>query len=666
MAGPEHVSDVLALAPDPPPELERQPLVANLHGFAWISDKIAGVAEGKTPRWWWAAFIPSVLVMTMGFALVAYQVATGVGVWGLGHSVAWGWAIVNFVFWIGIGHAGTLISAVLFLLRQRWRTAINRSAEAMTLFAVMCAGIYPAIHVGRAWLDWWLFPIPNSNNLWPQFRSPLIWDVFAVSTYFIVSLLFWFMGLLPDLATMRDRAKRGVKKYVYGFFALGWTGSNRNWSNYEKAYLLLAGLSAPLVLSVHSIVSFDFSVSQLPGWHTTLFPPYFVAGAIFSGFGMVLTLLIPVRKLCHLEELITVRHIELMGKVILATGSMVGYAYAMEFFIAYYSGNPYELFAFKNRAFGPYWWAYWTMVTCNVISPQLFWFKTIRNNMVAVFILSICVNIGMWFERFVIVVTSLHRDFLPANWGYYAPTLVDILTFVGTFGLFLTLFLLFMRFVPLIAIAEVKSVIPQADPDHSLGTRNDECAPSLVAETVSSTVSETKHTIGLLARFDTAAEIKHAATRVRDAGYRHWDVFTPFPIHGLDDAMGLRDSRVGWFTFIGAVLGFCAGMSMIWFMNGFDYPLVVGGKPLFSPVFAFPVSYELTILFGAFGAIIGMLIMNRLPRWHNPVFNSPQFVRATHDRFFILLECRDPKYSEAGSRQLLETAGGREIERVEE
>jgi Ni/Fe-hydrogenase subunit HybB-like protein len=474
MAEDPHLAALLAQVPDPPPELQRKPLVENLHGFAWISDRIAGVAEGKTPRWWWAAFIPSVGFMLLCFSMIAYQISTGVGVWGLGHPVFWGWAIINFVFWIGIGHAGTLISAILFLLRQRWRTGVNRAAEAMTIFAVICAGIFPAIHIGRAWLAWWLFPIPNSNNIWPQFRSPLMWDVFAVSTYFTVSFLFWYMGLMPDMATMRDRAKTKLRKLAYGFFALGWTGSNRSWSNYEKAYLLLAGLSTPLVLSVHSIVSFDFSVSQLPGWHTTIFPPYFVAGAIFSGFGMVLTLLIPVRKVCHLQEVITVRHVELMGKVILATGSIVGYAYAMEFFIAYYSGNPYELFTFKNRAFGPYWWAYWTMITCNVISPQFFWFKKIRTNMLAVFILSIFVNIGMWFERFVIIVTSLHRDFLPSSWGYYRPTMVDILTFAGTFGLFLTLFLLFLRFVPLVAIAEVKSVIPQGDPEHPLGAAKEE------------------------------------------------------------------------------------------------------------------------------------------------------------------------------------------------
>jgi molybdopterin-containing oxidoreductase family membrane subunit len=659
----------MASIPDPPKELERKPLVENMHGFAWISDKIAGVAEGKTPKWWWYTFVPSVLLMGMCFTMVGYLITTGVGVWGLGHPVAWGWAIVNFVFWIGIGHAGTLISAILFLLRQRWRTAVNRAAEAMTIFAVICAGIYPGIHVGRAWLDWWLFPIPNSNNLWPQFRSPLMWDVFAVSTYFTVSLLFWYMGLIPDLATMRDRCKAGFKKFMYGLFALGWSGSNRAWSNYEKAYLLLAGLSTPLVLSVHSIVSFDFAVSQLPGWHTTIFPPYFVAGAIFSGFGMVLTLLIPVRKLCKLEEVITVRHIELMGKVILATGSMVGYAYAIEFFIAYYSGNPYELDAFKNRAFGPYWWAYWIMVSCNVISPQLFWFKKIRTNMVAVFILSIVVNIGMWFERFVIVVTSLSRDFLPANWGYYSPSMVDILTFVGTFGLFMTMFLLFLRFVPLIAIAEVKSVIPQGDPDHPMGAVSDNYNSTLTVATSkdsNATGKGARKIMGMLAEFETATVIKHAATKVRDAGYKKWDVFTPFPIHGLDEAMGLKASRVGWFTFLGGVTGFTTGMLMIWFMNGFDYPLVVGGKPLFSPVFGFPVSYELTILFGAFGSLGGMLLVNRLPRWNNPVFNSDRFVRATHDRFFVLVECGDPKYSETETRELLRTIGARHIELVEE
>ena len=465
----DHVAAPVIEIPRPPRELERQPLVLQQRNIGWLSDTIAGIAEGKTPKWWWIAFVPSFLLMVTCFSLITYLMSAGVGVWGLMVPVAWAWDITNFVFWIGIGHAGTLISAVLFLLRQRWRTSINRASEAMTIFAVICAGIFPLIHIGRIWLGWWLLPLPNANSIWPQFRSPLLWDVFAVSTYFTVSLLFWYMGLIPDLATMRDRAKTKIRKILYGLGALGWTGSNRHWSNYEKAYLLLAGLSTPLVLSVHSIVSFDFAISQVPGWHTTIFPPYFVAGAIFSGFGMVLSLLVPLRTLCKLQDVITVRHVELMCKVIMATGSMVGYAYGMEFFIAWYSGNPYELYAFKNRAFGPYWWAYWTMISCNVISPQLFWFKKIRTSMVLVFIISIFVNIGMWFERFVIIVTSLHRDYMPANWAYFRPTWVDIWTFVGTFGLFLTLFLLFMRFLPLIAISEVKGVTPQADPHHPLG-----------------------------------------------------------------------------------------------------------------------------------------------------------------------------------------------------
>jgi molybdopterin-containing oxidoreductase family membrane subunit len=362
------------------------------------------------------------------------------------------------VFWVGIGHAGTLISAILFLFRQHWRTSINRSAEAMTIFAVMCAGMFPAIHVGRPWLVYWVFPYPNQMSMWPNFRSPLLWDVFAVSTYFTVSLLFWYMGMIPDLATLRDRATTKLRSIVLGVLSLGWRGSHRHWLRYEIAYMILAALSTPLVLSVHSVVSFDFAVSILPGWHTTIFPPYFVAGAIFSGFAMVITLLVPAKKLFGLDHLITTRHIENMCKVILATGCMVGYAYAMEFFIAWYSGNLNERFAFINRAMGPYWWSYWTMVSCNVITPQFFWFKQCRTNLWIVFILSIFVNIGMWFERFVIIVTSLHRDFLPSAWGYFSPTWVDIGTMVGSFGLFFTLFMLFVRFAPMVAIAEIKSV----------------------------------------------------------------------------------------------------------------------------------------------------------------------------------------------------------------
>jgi molybdopterin-containing oxidoreductase family membrane subunit len=401
---------------------------------------------------------------------IGWLVWEGTGIWGLNNPVGWGWAIVNFVFWVGIGHAGTLISAILFLLRQQWRTAINRFAEAMTIFAVICALVFPGIHVGRIWLAYYMFPIPNQMLIWPNFRSPLLWDIFAVGTYFTVSTLFWYVGLIPDLATLRDRATK-VRKKVLGFFAMGWRGGNRQWQHYEKAYLMLAGLATPLVLSVHSVVATDFATSMVPGWHTTIFPPYFVAGAVFSGFGMVMTLAIIARKIYGLEDIITVNHLEKMNKIILVTGSMVGYAYMTEFFIAWYSGNEYEFFAFINRALGPYAWAYWIMFLCNVITPQIFWFKKLRRSIPVMFVASIFVNIGMWFERFVITVTSLSRDFLPSSWDYYSPSIWDILTFVGSFGLFFTFFLLFLRFLPMVALAEVKGVMPEADPHnyHSEG-----------------------------------------------------------------------------------------------------------------------------------------------------------------------------------------------------
>ncbi len=428
-------------------------------GYKEVTEDVSSIIEAKTPKAWWIAFIASFLTMCMLFSMLTYQVMVGVGVWGNNSPVGWAWDITNFVFWIGIGHAGTLISAILFLFRQKWRTSINRAAEAMTLFAVACAGIYPVFHVGRVWRAYWLFPIPNTDlAMWQNFRSPLLWDVFAISTYGTVSALFWYVGLIPDLATIRDRAT-GLRAKIYGFLSLGWRGSARHWTNYEMAYMLLAGLSTPLVLSVHTIVSFDFATSVLPGWHTTIFPPYFVAGAVFSGFAMVMTLMVIFRKWFQLEHLVTIKHLENMNKIMLVTGTVVGYAYGTEFFIAWYSGNPYELFTFINRAFGPYWWAYWSMISCNVISPQFFWFKSLRTNIPFMFVISIFINIGMWFERFVIIVTSLHRDFLPSSWGYFRPTYVDILTFVGTFGLFMTLFLLFARFVPIIAMSEVKGVI---------------------------------------------------------------------------------------------------------------------------------------------------------------------------------------------------------------
>ncbi len=457
---------------NPPPETStptaavEQPLVLGNQTFGSITDRISRIVEGKTPMAWYGAFAIAFGLLGVLLGMISYLVWEGIGIWGLNVPVGWGWAIVNFVWWVGIGHAGTLISAILFLLRQKWRTSINRFAEAMTLFAVMCALIFPGVHVGRIWVAYFMAPLPNQMQMWPNWRSPLLWDVFAVSTYFTVSLLFWYVGLIPDLASLRDRAKTRIRKIVFGILSLGWRGGNRQWKHYELAYLVLAGLSTPLVLSVHSVVSTDFAVSVLPGWHTTIFPPYFVAGAIFSGFAMVMTLSIIARKIYHLEDFITLRHLEIMNKIMLTTGMMVGYAYAVEFFIAWYSGNAYEVFAFINRATGPYAWAYWTMIFCNVFVPQIFWFKKLRTSIPVMFVASILINIGMWFERFVIVISSLATDFLPSSWDYYTPTIYDIGLFVGSFGLFFTMFLLFIRFLPMIAMSEVKGVLPEADPHH--------------------------------------------------------------------------------------------------------------------------------------------------------------------------------------------------------
>jgi Ni/Fe-hydrogenase subunit HybB-like protein len=447
-------------------EIGETPLIEPGTTFHDVTEQVSKVTENPAPKGWWYAFLFAAGFTGILGAAIGFLVWNGVGSWGNNSPIYWAWDITNFVWWIGIGHAGTLISAVLFLFRQKWRTAINRFAEAMTIFAVMCAGMYPGIHIGRAWVAYYMFPIPNQMSLWPNFKSPLMWDIFAVSTYFTVSALFWFVGLIPDFATLRDRSTKRLRQKIYGFLALGWRGSNRHWQNYERAYLILAAFSTPLVLSVHSVVSFDFATSVIPGWHTTIFPPYFVAGAVFSGFAMVMTLMLVTRACYGVKSIVTMKHLELMNKIMLVTGSLVGYAYAMEFFIAWYSGNEYEKFTFINRATGPYWWAYWSMVSCNVLTPQIFWFKRMRTSIPVMFVASILINIGMWFERFVIIVTSLHRDFLPSSWGYFRPTLIDILTYMGTLGFFFTCFLLFIRWVPMIAVAEVKGILAEADPHY--------------------------------------------------------------------------------------------------------------------------------------------------------------------------------------------------------
>jgi Ni/Fe-hydrogenase subunit HybB-like protein len=439
------------------------PVIAPGYTFGSVTDKISAIVLTRgASTGWWLGFLVAFMLANMLFVSLGYLVLKGIGIWGNNHPVAWAFDITNFVWWIGIGHAGTLISAILLLLKQTWRTSINRFAEAMTLFAVACAGIFPLFHTGRPWLAYWMLPIPNTMSVWPQFRSPLIWDVFAVSTYATVSLLFWFVGLVPDLATLRDRSESRIGRVVYGVLALGWRGSARHWQRYDMAYLLLAGLATPLVVSVHTIVSFDFAVAQLPGWHATIFPPYFVAGAIYSGFAMVLTLAIPIRAVYGLEDFITSRHLQNMAKILLVTGLIVAYGYTIEAFMAWYSANTYEAFMMANRMTGPYGFAYWLLILCNVVTPQLLWFRRIRSSVLPLFVISLIVNVGMWLERFVIIVTSLHRDFLPSSWGRYAPTFWDISTYVGTIGLFLALLFLFLRFLPMISIFEMRTILPQA------------------------------------------------------------------------------------------------------------------------------------------------------------------------------------------------------------
>ena len=438
----------------------REPLITGKKSYHDVTSDICTRVEEKPSKSWLLAMAVSLGALLVGGYALAITLWDGIGMWGLNRTVGWAWDITNFVWWVGIGHAGTLISAILLLFRQKWRMSINRAAEAMTIFAVICAAMFPIVHMGRPWLGfYWALPLPNTfGSLWVNFNSPLLWDVFAISTYFTVSLVFWYMGLIPDFATIRDRAK-GISKIIYGALSFGWDGAAKTWMRYESVSLILAGLATPLVLSVHTIVSMDFATSVIPGWHTTIFPPYFVAGAIFSGFAMVLTLMLVTRKVYKLEDYITIKHIELMNIIVMVTGSIVGIAYITELFMAWYSGVEYEQYAFLNRTSGPYWWAYATMMTCNVISPQLFWFKKIRTSIAASFILSIVVNIGMWFERFVIIVTSLHRDYLPSSWAMFHPTLYDMGVYLFTFGFFFTAFFLFAKFFPVINIAEIKSIL---------------------------------------------------------------------------------------------------------------------------------------------------------------------------------------------------------------
>lgn len=623
--------------------------------FRSITEKISGIVLTRvTPRAWFVGFGLGFVLLMMFLYAVSYLFAVGVGIWGINIPVGWGFAIVSLVWWIGIGHAGTLISAILLLFRQEWRTSINRFAEAMTLFAVACASLFPILHLGRPWLAYWIFPYPNTFGLWPQFRSPLVWDAFAIGTYATVSLMFWFIGLVPDLAAMRDRTDNRWLRYFYGLLALGWRGAADHWQRYDTAYLLLAALATPLVVSVHSVVSLDFAVGVVPGWHSTVFPPYFVAGAIFSGFAMVLTLLIPLRKIYRLEEMITLRHLDNMAKVMLATGLFVAYGYLTEGFTAWYSGNEFERYWLFNRSFGPFAWAFWTLMLCNIVAPQALWFDRVRSNPLWLFVVAIIINVGMWLERFVIIIVSLHRDFMPSAWGLYAGTIWDWAILLGTIGLFVTLIFLFVRVLPMISIFEMRHQLAEAQ--HHTGAAdppaesvpepagNEDAAADLAAPLY-----------GLMAEFESPERLLERARQTYHAGYRRLSAYSPFPIAALPAALGLRPTRLPWLVLLGGILGAVAGFSLQYYAAVIDYPWNVGGRPLNSWPSFIIVSFELTILFAAGAAALGMLLLNRLPQLYHAVFNAPRFKFASQDRFFLCVQADDPQFDLTQTRQFLES-----------
>lgn len=602
--------------------------ILNDKSYHTISEDIARPIEGRASRAWWIAFGITLLATLWGVWAIWVTLRDGIGAWGLNKNVGWAWDITNFVWWIGIGHAGTLISAVLLLFRQQWRVAINRSAEAMTIFAVLQASIFPILHLGRPWLLHFNLPIPNQyGSLWDNFNSPLLWDVFAIATYFSVSLVFWWVGLLPDFAMLRDRALKPFQKKIYSLLSFGWSGRAKDWQRMEETMLLLAGIATPLVISVHTIVSFDFATSVVSGWHTTIFPPYFVAGAIFSGFAMVSLLLIILRKVCKLETYITLKHIELMNTVMLVAGSIVAVAYLTEFFMAMRSHSEFEKYIFLNRATGDYAWAFWTMIICNIVLPQLLWFKKLRRSITFSVCVALVVCVGMWFERFVIIVTSLHRGYLPSSWTMFSPTWVDIGIFVGTLGFFFLLFLLYARSFPMIAQAEVKGGRSQVS-----GLRSQVSGDRCQGTDVRSEVSLNSYLLTL----NSSEELLDKIKELKSEGKGIQEVYTPFYVHGLAEVLGLKRTRLGKATFLYGLIGLFFGCWLTYFTMIKDWPMDIGGKPNATfwqnlPAFV-PVIFELVVYFAAHLLVISFFIRSRLypfKKAENPIKKS------SDDKFVI-------------------------------
>ena len=639
-------------------------LIGPGYSFRSLTEKISGVVlTRRTPLAWVAGVAVSLLLLVVFGYSVFKLLVEGVGIWGVNQPVGWGFDITNLVWWIGIAHAGTLISAILLLFRQEWRTSINRFAEAMTLFALVCASLFPILHVGRPWLVYWFFPYPNTFDLWPQFRSPLVWDAFAINTYALVSLLFWLVGLLPDLAVLRDRAENRWLRYLYGFAALGWRGDAGHWQRWESANRLLAGLATALVVLVSSVVSLDFATGVIPGWRSTIFPPYFVAGGIFCGLAMVLVLLIPLRKIYRFEDFITLTHLDHMAKVLLATGLFVAYGYLTEGFTAWYSGSDMERYWLFNRSFGPYAWAFWGIMFCNVVAPQALWSPWVRRQPLWLFLVALLVNIGMWLERYTIIVVALHRDFLPSSWGMYAGTLWDWTIFVGSIGLFLLLILLFIRVLPMIAITEMSHLLAAEQKARGVKALADQQAPPKPIRVAAIDPDAPFH--GLLAEFDSPDALLQKTRATYAAGYRNISAHSPFPIAGLPAALGLRPSRLPLVVLVGGIVGAVVGFGMQYYAAVIDYPWNIGGRPLNSwPSFSI-LTLELIILFAAGSAVLGMVLRNGFPQLYHALFNAPRFGLASQERFFLCIEANDPKFDGEGTREFLEKLGPVAVSGVE-